>query len=138
MARLRDLAPPFRLIAKTVRFEAFTLLAAAIVGAAAMIVLAAWIDTATATVARCTSHLCPAQDELGRLTIWAQSGTALTLVLPVVAGVILGAPLVAAEIERRTAALAWSIAPSRMRWFAERLIVLGALIVLVSLILAAG
>jgi hypothetical protein len=45
-------------------------------------------------------------------------------VLPLVAGVLLGAPLVASELEMRTATIAWSLSPSRRRWLAVRLAIL--------------
>jgi len=41
--------------------------------------------------------------------------------LPFVMGVVLGAPLVAGEIENRTATFTWSLDPSRTRWFYGRL-----------------
>jgi hypothetical protein len=43
-------------------------------------------------------------------------------VVPFAAGVILGAPLLAREIEHRTAQLAWPLARSRARWLALRLV----------------
>ncbi len=47
-------------------------------------------------------------------------------VLPLLAGILLGAPLVASEIETRTATIAWSLGPSRRRWLAVRLAILAA------------
>jgi hypothetical protein len=43
--------------------------------------------------------------------------------LPVVVGALLGARIVAPEIEQRTAVLAWSIVPSRHRWLMTRALV---------------
>ncbi|MEP6468244.1 MAG: hypothetical protein ABJC24_00575, partial [Chloroflexota bacterium] len=51
--------------------------------------------------------------------------------LPFVAGVILGAPVLAREIEHRTAQLAWPLAGSRARWLAIRLVptaIIGAIL----------
>ena len=42
--------------------------------------------------------------------------------VPYVVGLFLGAPLIAREIERGTTRLAWSIAPSRLRWYAWRVV----------------
>jgi hypothetical protein len=42
--------------------------------------------------------------------------------LPYAVGLFLGAPLIARELERGTARLAWSIAPSRLRWYAWRVV----------------
>lgn len=46
---------------------------------------------------------------------------ALGGVLPFVGGLVLGVPIVARELEHRTAHLAWSLAGSRLRWLAWRL-----------------
>lgn len=42
--------------------------------------------------------------------------------LPYAAGLFLGAPLIAREIERGTTRLAWSISPSRFRWYLARML----------------
>ena len=42
--------------------------------------------------------------------------------LPYAVGLFLGAPLIARELERGTARLAWSMAPSRLRWYAWRVV----------------
>jgi len=52
--------------------------------------------------------------------------------LPFISGSVLGVPLVAREIEQRTASLAWPLAGSRVRWLARiglPVAVLGALLV---------
>lgn len=52
-------------------------------------------------------------------------------VLPFAAGVVLGVPLLAREIEHRTAQLAWPLSRSRGRWLAIRLVpvaVIGAIL----------
>jgi hypothetical protein len=55
-------------------------------------------------------------------------------VLPLLTGVLLGAPLVASEIETRTATIAWSLGPSRRRWLAVRLAILATLLALALVI----
>jgi hypothetical protein len=60
-------------------------------------------------------------------------------ILPLVIGAVLGAPLVARELERGTAPLAWSLATSRRRWLLERLVVVGLVtVVLLGLLGLAG
>lgn len=59
-----------------------------------------------------------------------------TLIVAYVVGGFLGVPIVARELERGTTRLAWSLAPSRWRWFAVR--VLPVLAILVVLTFAAG
>lgn len=60
----------------------------------------------------------------------------LPWILPLFFGVLLGAPLVAREVETGTAPLSWALAGSRRRWLAWRMVAM--LIVLVPLLLALG
>ena len=71
----------------------------------------------------------------------AQNGVAslsvgLLIFLSFAAGVFLGVPIVAREVERGTSRLAWSLAPSRMRWFLARMVPI--LVVLAVLTFVAG
>jgi hypothetical protein len=60
----------------------------------------------------------------------------LSQAVPFVVGIMLGAPLVAREIENGTAPLSWALAGSRRRWLAARM---GAIVLLlVPLLLAVG
>jgi hypothetical protein len=49
-------------------------------------------------------------------------------VLPLLTGILVGTPLVASELESRTATIAWSLGPSRRRWLAVRLAILAAVL----------
>ena len=49
-------------------------------------------------------------------------GAGLLTFLSFAAAVFLGVPIVAREVERGTSRLAWSMAPSRMRWFLARMV----------------
>jgi hypothetical protein len=46
--------------------------------------------------------------------------TAATTVVPFIVGILLGAPLVSRELEKRTASIAWSLSLSRTRWLVIR------------------
>jgi hypothetical protein len=46
-------------------------------------------------------------------------------VVPLLLGILVGAPLVGSEIETRTATIAWSLGASRRRWLLQRLLLLG-------------
>lgn len=59
---------------------------------------------------------------------YAAYAMAAMAVLPFVGGVLLGVPLVAQEVEQRTAQLAWSLSGSRRRWLLARLAVVGAVL----------
>ena len=60
----------------------------------------------------------------------------LLLTVPYLLGLVAGPPLVARELERGTGRLAWSLAPSRVRWFIAR--VLPILVAVFVLALVAG
>jgi hypothetical protein len=67
---------------------------------------------------------------------WGNLLTALGGILPqaatvagFVVGLLLGAPLVSREIEKRTAHIAWSLSPSRPRWLMGRAVPLTLLVV---------
>jgi hypothetical protein len=71
----------------------------------------------------------------------AQNGIAglffgLLLFLSFAAALFFGVPIVARELERGTSRLAWSLAPSRMRWFLARMV--PVLLVLAVLTFVAG
>lgn len=78
-----------------------------------------------------------------RANAWyaAQNGIAslffgLLLFLSFAAALFFGVPIVARELERGTSRLAWSLAPSRMRWFLARMV--PVLLVLAVLTFVAG
>lgn len=58
------------------------------------------------------------------------------VLLPIVSGLILGTGLVGKELDRGTAALAWSVAPSRRAWLLDRVVPAALLVTLACL--AAG
>lgn len=116
-----------RLSVRLARFELFTFGAAILLFAGVEIAGAAWIDS-----------LRPGPDCLGAtsepsllcsraLDTWyrAQQGpigifSLLLLFCSSAVGIFLGVPIVGREVERGTARLAWSLAPSRIAWFASR------------------
>jgi hypothetical protein len=55
--------------------------------------------------------------------------------VPFIAAVLLGTAIVGREIERGTARLAWSLAPSRRAWFLMRLVPIAVLIAVVTFVL---
>jgi hypothetical protein len=60
----------------------------------------------------------------------------ILMILPFLLGALVGAPLVARELERGTTRLAWSLAPSRLRWFVVR--VVPAVVIVFGLSFVAG
>jgi hypothetical protein len=76
---------------------------------------------------------------------WAQGLLYLSWGAPFGMGLVLGVPIVARELEGRTAGMAWSLSRSRVRWLAGRLgfaaivlVTLLAVVVLASGVLAAA
>jgi ABC-type transport system involved in multi-copper enzyme maturation permease subunit len=61
-----------------------------------------------------------------------------TLALAFAIGAFLGVPIVARELERGTTRLAWSLAPSRWRWFAVRALPVLAIIVVLTFVAGAA
>jgi hypothetical protein len=58
----------------------------------------------------------------------------LLLAVPYLLGLLAGPPLVARELERGTGRLAWSLAPSRVRWFMARLAPILAAVFILALL----
>ena len=75
---------------------------------------------------------------LFQLTWQVTEINALLLLLPCVAGALLGGPLVAGEYDDRTNRLAWTQGISRTRWLATKLVVVGFPLVLITAALAVG
>lgn len=59
-------------------------------------------------------------------------------IIPIVAGLFLGVPLVAQELDRGTTRLAWSLEPSRWRWLLQRSLPILALALLLGLVAGAA
>lgn len=85
----------------------------------------------------------PACEAMGRSFYGLQSSIAmplraLLLAVPFLGAVVLGAPLVARELERGTGRLVWSLTPSRARWFLARLLPVLALVAALGVAAGAG
>jgi hypothetical protein len=57
----------------------------------------------------------------------------VAILLPFLGALLLGVPVVGRDLERGTARLAWALAPSRQRWFLDRLVPILALVTVVLL-----
>jgi hypothetical protein len=110
----------------------------------AAVVVAANLD-ATGYGANCNVNgapgNAPACAAMGRAYYDIQSSQvppvqSILMILPFLLGALVGAPLVARELERGTTRLAWSLAPSRFRWFGVR--VVPAVVIVFGLSFLAG
>jgi hypothetical protein len=122
---------------KIQRFETTVVAGAAILSVIVSAIVIAWFTAGG--YARCatdevlnSSSFCQASigDWLNRI---ARMSTSIVPVFPVVAGLLIGGPIVARELESGTARLAWSLAPSRIRWFGQRVLPILALVLLAGL-----
>jgi hypothetical protein len=62
----------------------------------------------------------------------------LGLVIPIALGVLIGVPVVAREVETGVAQVTWSLATSRLRWFALQIVPLLAVLVVLLAVVAIG
>ena len=126
-----------RLALQLHRFEIGILGALGVLGVALTLLVCSWLDgtgyaacaQAMQTGADQTPACVSAQDAFYRI----QSGSVVILTqvllfaVPFLLAVLTGVAIVGREVERGTARLAWSLAPSRATWFAGRLLpLLGA------------
>lgn len=75
------------------------------------------------------------------LAFWHSATNVLAQIvwaLPFIAGVVLGAPTVAREVETRTSLIAWSISPARATWFLRRIWPISVLLLVGLLTVAAA
>ena len=126
------------------RFEVVAVSLLAALGVAATIVIASQLDAVGWTGAcedamrrGMTSSDCDANlnEFYGIVSSRGWIVTGLTGFVPLVAAVLLGVAVVGREIERGTTRLAWALAPSRLRWFAQRFLPVLAFVVVASLLL---
>jgi hypothetical protein len=59
----------------------------------------------------------------------------IVTMVPFLAGLLLGTPIVGREVERGTTRLAWALAPSRRRWYLQRLLPVLGLVAIGSFVL---
>jgi len=139
-----------RLMVKALRFELFAMTAAVILlGVAALYMT--WRLGQVAIPPQCLysnvpfgQALDPAVDaacEVARARFYDLVNTAgqvmaFAVLVPAVAGLLIGVPLVARELESGTASLAWTLSRSRSSWYLRRAVPL-ALIVSAALVLPA-
>jgi ABC-type transport system involved in multi-copper enzyme maturation permease subunit len=131
-----------RLTWRMQRWELAVLIGGPLLFAAAA-VFVAWQTTVTLEgIGACYTDSVALSASCRSLVQWSNVLTALTPILegatvvaPFVVGMLLGAPLVSREIEKRTAPIAWSLSLSRARWLAGRTLPLLVAIAIALLLL---
>jgi hypothetical protein len=134
----------WRLLWRQQRWELAILVGGALLLAAAMAFVAWQMDVTNERIVACTRETasytdltpaCRASVDWGN--VWTASTgifIGLATVAPFLVGLFLGAPLLAREIEKRTAPMAWSLSPSRRRWLVGRVLPQAALLAVVLLL----
>ena len=141
-----------RLMVKTLRFEIVAMsIAVVLLGAAALYI--AWQLGEVGIPPECIFSSSPfnqqfdpileagcqaARDRFYGLDNTAGQILAMTVLVPGVAGLLIGVPLVAREVESGTASLAWTLSRSRWGWYLRRVIPLAAIVSLALLVPAAA
>lgn len=126
------------------RFELAVLAALALALSTANVLVATGLDSiglpAECVISRTEEGVCARSAEFFALSLGiGDLLVAAAIAAPFVVGVVLGAPLVAAELEDRSATVTWSLDPPRLRWLAVRLMVLGAAAaILLALVAVSG
>ncbi len=130
-----------RLIWRMQGFEGVVLIGGCLLLSLALVAVAWQLEVSRDAVIACyeettISQACRSTIEWGN-TLAGAVGIlgAATTVAPFAVGIFMGAPLVAGEIEHRTAPMAWSLSLSRRRWLTGRTVPLLLLIGFVLLVL---
>ena len=77
-------------------------------------------------------------EAFNRIAGLASPISTLMVLYPIIAGLLIGGPVLAREIERGTTSLAWSLSPSRLRWFLHRVVPLIVLVLAMTFIVGAA
>lgn len=134
-----------RIVRLTYRMHRFEVNAVVILAALLVVgaIVVSWAMSNLALPPECLSVLqtgelpnsCVAQYETFQRIGSLASPIALFITLfPVIGGLLIGGPVISREIERGTTSLAWSMSPSRLRWFLHRVVPMVLLLLAVSYI----
>jgi hypothetical protein len=131
----------WRLAFRMQRLELLIFIAAAILITVASLLIAWGASEARASFDACyqaqgTDAGCATSPSLNDFSMWGGFARISAFLTPFALGLFLGVPVVAREIEGRTAGIAWTLSRSRSRWLIQR--VLPLLVMVVVLAAAVG
>jgi len=131
----------WRLAFKMQRLELLLFLAAALLLVAASLLIARGASEARAAFDACyqasgTDANCATSPSLNDFSMWGGFARISAFLTPFALGLFLGVPLVAREIEGRTAGIAWTLSRSRSRWLIQR--IFPVVVVVIALSAAVG
>lgn len=127
------------------RLELWLLLGATVLLVVASLVIAWQTNEARADFLACMQQVAPGSDQcrtssmpLNDLSLWSNFAKLSAQWMPLVLGLFLGVPVVAREIEGRTAPIAWALDPSRRRWLLQRAAPVVAVVLVAGVLIGIG
>lgn len=108
--------------------------------------LVAWqMNETRAAFVACMAHVTPDSNAcqsmlapLNGLASWEITAKLAAQWMPLILGLFLGVPVVAREIEARTAPMAWALDPGRGRWFLQRTLPVLAVVLVAGVLIGIG
>lgn len=133
----------WRLAFKMQRLELMLFVAAAILLVAASLLIAWGAGEARASFDACyqasgTDANCATSPSLNDLSTWGGFARIGAFLTPFALGLFLGVPIVAREIEGRTAGIAWTLSRSRSRWLIQRALPLVVVVIVLAATIGIG
>ena len=134
----------WRLAFRMQRLELLLFLAAAVLLVVASLLIAWGTSEVRADFQACMQRLgpgancSPSSPSLNDFSLWGGLATLGAFLTPFAVGLVLGVPVVAREVEGRTAPIAWTLSRSRFRWLMQRVIPLGVFVIVVSAAVGIG
>jgi hypothetical protein len=133
----------WRLAFKMQRLELLIFIAAAVLVTAASLLIAWGASEARASFDACyqaqgTDAGCATSPSLNDYSMWGGFARISAFLTPFALGLLLGVPVVAREIEGRTAGIAWTLSRSRSRWLIQRVLPLVVMVVVLAALVGIG
>ena len=133
----------WRLVFKMQRLELLIFVAAAVVVTVASLLIAWGASEARAAFDACyqasgTDANCATSPSLNDFSLWGGFAKLGAFLTPFAFGLFLGVPVVAREIEGRTAGIAWTLSRSRSRWLLQRIVPLVVMVIVLSAAVGIG
>jgi hypothetical protein len=133
----------WRLAFRMQRLELLLFVAAAVLVTVASLLIAWGASEARASFDACfqasgTDAGCATSPSLNDFSMWGGFASLGAFLTPFALGLFLGVPVVAREIEGRTAGIAWTLSRSRFRWLILRVLPLGVFVIVLSAAVGIG
>ncbi len=133
----------WRLAFKMQRLELLIFVAAAVLITVVSLLIARGASEARASFDACfqaagTDAGCATSPSLNDFSMWGGFARISAFLAPFALGLFLGVPVVAREIEGRTAGIAWTLSRSRTRWLVQRVLPLGGAVIVLAAAVGIG